>query len=215
MKCIVFKDEYLILEAVTSADVEVDLDLLFDRFRWAELSLGFASTGSSLNKEVSLGLWELNDVTRIVNTDIQAIHVHVNVRSANERLPLRPLFSVWDLALPVSVVSNLRLITVKKISGSGTSPVQRIPFPDFYSRQSFDDTDKECWASSVALIDDVLARHHTAEQGKIMLSVGGEKTKEARINAEGFRPAIISSDFESILGDLLLEEEWFIAAIRK
>ena len=95
----VYEDNYIILEASASAAVEVDVDLLFDRFRWAELSLGFASTGGSLDEEVSSGLWELNDVTRNMNKELQAIQVHVNVRSAEGRLPLRQLFAVWDLAL--------------------------------------------------------------------------------------------------------------------
>ena len=51
----VYEDNYIILETSASAAVEVDVDLLFDRFRWAELSLGFASTGNSLNEEVSSG----------------------------------------------------------------------------------------------------------------------------------------------------------------
>lgn len=195
-----YKDNYIILEASTPADVEVDLDLLFDRFRWAELSLGFASTGNSFNEEVSLGLWELNDVTRNMLKEQQAIQVHVNVRSTDDRLPLRPLFAVWDLALPVSMVPNLRSITMKRISSSGISPVQRNPFPDFYSQYSFDDVDNESWASSVALIDHVLIQYQKTEQGKIALSIGGEKAKEKKFYAEGFRPAIISSDFESILG---------------
>ena len=40
-----------------------------------------ASTGSSLNEGVSSGLWELNDVTRNMNKELQAVQVHVNVRS--------------------------------------------------------------------------------------------------------------------------------------
>ena len=63
----------IILETSASAAVEVDVDLLFDRFRWAELSLGFASTGNSLNEEVSSGLWELNDVTR--NMNVARVHL--------------------------------------------------------------------------------------------------------------------------------------------
>ena len=51
-------------------------------------------------------------------------------------------------------------------------------------------------------------------KGKSRLKVRGEKTKEATFYAEGFRPVIISRDFESILGGLPLEEEWSIAAIR-
>ena len=210
----VYEDNYIILEASASAAVEVDVDLLFDRFRWAELSLGFASTGGSLDEEVSSGLWELNDVTRHMNKELQAIQVHVNVRSAEGRLPLRQLFAVWDLALPVAIISNLRSVAMKRISRPGISPVQRNPFPDFYSRDCLEDVAKESWASAVALVDHVVVRHRTPEQGTIALKVGGEKTKEATFYAEGFRPVIISRDFESILGDLPLEEEWSVAAIR-
>lgn len=208
----VYEDNYIILEASAPAGAEVDLDLLFDRFRWAELSLGFASTGSSLNEEVSSGLWELNDVTRNMNKELQAIQVHVNVRSVEGRLPLRQLFAVWDLALPVAIISNLRSVAMKRVSRPGISPVQRDPFPDFYSRHCLEDMGKESWASAVALIDHVVVRHRTPEQGKIALSVGGEKTKEATFYAEGFRPTVVSSDFESILGGLSLEGEWSIAA---
>ena len=149
-----------------------------------------------------------------MNKELQAIQIHVNVRSAEGRLPLRQLFAVWDLALPVAIISNLRSVAMKRISRPGISPVQRNSFPDFYSGHCLADIDKESWASAVALVDHAVVRHRTPEQGKIALKVRGEKTKEVTFYAEGFRPVIISRDFESILGDLPLEEEWSVAAIR-
>ena len=89
-----YEDNYIILEAIGPASAPVDLDLLFDRFRWAELSLGFACTGDSFNKDVSWGLWELNDVTNNRVNGSQSIQVHVNLRSVGNCLPLRPLFAV-------------------------------------------------------------------------------------------------------------------------
>lgn len=183
-----YEDNYIILEASASAAVEVDVDLLFDRFRWAELSLGFASTGGSLDEEVSSGLWELNDVTRNMNKELQAIQVHVNVRSAEGRLPLRQLFAVWDLALPVAIISNLRSVAMKRISRPGISSVQRNPFPDFYSRDCLEDVAKESWASAVALVDHVVVRHRTPEQGIIALRSGEKRPKKQRSMQKDFAP---------------------------
>lgn len=56
MNNVVYKDSSIILEVSTPEFVDVDLDLLFDQFRWAALSLGFASAGNTFNDEVFLGL---------------------------------------------------------------------------------------------------------------------------------------------------------------
>ena len=50
------KDRYIILQASTFTEENVDPDLFFDRFRWAELSLGFSYTGDSDGKVIPLSL---------------------------------------------------------------------------------------------------------------------------------------------------------------
>lgn len=53
------KDRYIILQASTFTEENVDPDLFFDRFRWAELSLGFSYTGDSDGKVIPLSLGKL------------------------------------------------------------------------------------------------------------------------------------------------------------
>lgn len=207
-----YEDNYVILEAIALANTAVNLDLLFDRFRWAELSLGFACTGNSFDEKVSWGLWELNDVTGRRANGNQSIQAHVNLRSVDNHLPLRPLFAVWDLALPSPVVSNLHSIIMKRISGSGASPIQRDPLPNYYSKDSTQEVDGTSWNTSVAIIDRTLSRHQMTEQAKISVTMNGKKVDKGTFRGEGFRPAIISSHLESIIRSLPHDGQWCVEA---
>lgn len=209
-----YEDNYVILDAIAPSNTAVNLDLLFDRFRWAELSLGFACAGNSFDEKVSWGLWELNDVTGKQINGYQSIQAHVNLRSVGNRLPLRPLFAVWDLALPTPVVSNLHSIIMKRIPGSGTSPIQRDPLPDYYSTDSTQEVDGTSWNTSVAIIDRTLSRHQVTEQAKISVTMNGKKVDKGIFRGEGFRPAIISGHFESIIRNLPRDGQWCVEAIQ-
>lgn len=206
-----YEDNYLILEALTPADIHVDLDLFFDRFRWAELSLGFAHTGSSENEKLSLGLWELNDATHEINSGHQIIRLHVNARSTNGRLPLRPLFATWDLTLPAHTITAIQTISLKSLYSSTISPLQRDPLPDFYSKQTVADPDNKSWGSAVSLIDQLLDRYGTAQRGRITLNIEGTRIKEHHFHTEGFRPGAISHHFDSLL-NAIPQKEWSVTA---
>ena len=158
------------------------------------------------------GLWELNDVTGKQVNGYQSIQSHVNLRSVGNRLPLRPLFAVWDLALPAPLVSNLHSIIMKRIPGSGTSPLQRDPLPDFYSKDSTQEVDGASWNTSVAIIDRTLSRHQVTEQANISVFMNKMKVDEEIFRGEGFRPAIISSNFESIIRNLPHDGQWCVEA---
>lgn len=99
-----------------------------------------------------------------------------------------------------------------RIASTEVPPALSNPVPYFYPQNSSDDPGKESWAYSANLLDRVVNRHQMTEHGDIAFTIGGKKAKEATFHVESFCPAIISSDFESILGDLPSGEEWSITA---
>lgn len=78
--------------------------IVFDRFRQHELALGFADTGNQDVYWLEKGLWEINDVTTEEYRGHDLLNLHVNTRISDSRFPIRELFAVWDLSLPVGAL---------------------------------------------------------------------------------------------------------------
>ena len=206
------KDRYVVLQASTFAEEKVDPDLFFDRFRWAELSLGFSYTGDSDGKVIPLSLWEINDATHDTIEDLQTIRAHLTVRSKEDRFPLRPLFAVWDSALPVSALSALHSISMSANSDFGVPPIPSIETSSACERSVNAYEQDEPWASSVKSLEQTISRHHMKQRGKITAFSGGKEVSKEAYYAESFRPALISSAFETILHALPQGEDWRITA---